>query len=314
MLPNPRLLLVSPNTFRTPLLAPLLPTSVRPQMFLSNEPAKAEGGIFSKYEAFLERRCPRLYRIHRTVSDGSLTCFSDMKSCYRIRRDLKKGRRSLSDLSTEELVSFIQTNEEFSKLICIMIVAVMPVAFYVIALAIVLFPRLILTRHFWSDEQRQQFWTGTMKTSARRHFSPVIDNLTPYLGKTVLPVRLEDMSTLKIPPILELPYSHIVRLCLIHRCFPLGGVKALDERANILRELDSRMRSEIHVVDDMADEDLVMHLFIRQLQYEEKSVAEMRELLKTWLITSQDFSSDLSLLVHAPILCQADRSHEIFTV
>ncbi|EFP10056.1 hypothetical protein CRE_16512 [Caenorhabditis remanei] len=33
-----------------------------------------------------------------------------------------------------------------------------PLSVYVFAFAVIFFPRLVLTRHFWSDEQRREFF------------------------------------------------------------------------------------------------------------------------------------------------------------
>ncbi|TKR92818.1 hypothetical protein L596_007394 [Steinernema carpocapsae] len=256
------------------------------------------------------------------VTDGCKWCVSDMKTYYRIRRDLSQGRRTLTDLTTDELESYVQcppelayiglllfllqipivgetivffvilicffqTSEEFAKLSGIVCLAVLPMTVYVIGFAILFFPRIILTRHFWSNEQRKEFWAHSLKVSAARHYQPILENLKVSNKDITIPTEFVNLKDVKIAPLIEFPYSHIVRLCMIHRCFPVPSVKRLAHRAEVLRELDSRQLNDLHLVDEMDDQQLYMHLFIRRLQYEGKTVPEMRELLKTWLIASK---------------------------
>uniref|UniRef100_A0A1I7Z4U9 LETM1 domain-containing protein n=1 Tax=Steinernema glaseri TaxID=37863 RepID=A0A1I7Z4U9_9BILA len=349
MTPTSRLLLIPPKAIRgSRIPSPI--TSVNAYKSLSssatyNEPAKSKGGVIARYEGFLERRYPRIYKVHRAVTNGSRMCFSDMKRCYCIKRDLRNGKRAVSDLSTEELVSFIQTNEEFSKLICIMVVAVLPVAFYVIAFAIEFWASTLRTaarRHYKpivgnlkdcggslvvpmpledlgsakipSIEEFPISHISTLRTAARRHYKPIVANLKDCGDSLLVPMPLEDLGSVKIPSIEEFPISHIVRLCLVHRCSLLSGAKGLVGRAEVLRELDSRLRGQMHLVDEMEENELLMHLFIRRLQYEGKTKQEMCQLLKCWLVSTKDIASDISLLVHAPILCQADRIDGVRTV
>ncbi|KAK0425999.1 hypothetical protein QR680_009494 [Steinernema hermaphroditum] len=316
MIPNLRALLFPSHSLSavlarssgvTPLAAVL---AIRHQNASFSTGPRKPTGIMAKFEAYVGPRYPRAYKLHRMVKDGCTWCISDMKSYYRIRRDLFRGKRTLTDLSTSELESYVQTSEEISKLVGIVVIAVMPMTIYVIGFAIIFFPRLILTRHFWSNEQRKEFWAYSLRKSADRHYEPIVENLKVFSTNFNVPIRFEDVDQLRIPPLLDFPMSHIVRLCLIHRCFPFSGTKRLSHRAEVIRELDSRQLNELHLVDEMDDQQLFMHLFIRRLQYEGKSVPEMRQLLKTWLAASKAISNDTSLMIHAPILCQAVESQK----
>jgi hypothetical protein len=79
-------------------------------------------GLYRKYENFLETRYPKAYRIHRLIVDGNdyfqrnpillvlgcRSCAGDIKGYFLISRDLRKGTRSIGDLSKTELLSYIQ--------------------------------------------------------------------------------------------------------------------------------------------------------------------------------------------------------------
>ncbi|TKR92817.1 hypothetical protein L596_007394 [Steinernema carpocapsae] len=221
------------------------------------------------------------------VTDGCKWCVSDMKTYYRIRRDLSQGRRTLTDLTTDELESYVQCPPELAYIGLLLFLLQIPIVGETIVFFVLFFPRIILTRHFWSNEQRKEFWAHSLKVSAARHYQPILENLKVSNKDITIPTEFVNLKDVKIAPLIEFPYSHIVRLCMIHRCFPVPSVKRLAHRAEVLRELDSRQLNDLHLVDEMDDQQLYMHLFIRRLQYEGKTVPEMRELLKTWLIASK---------------------------
>uniref|UniRef100_A0A1I7YY72 Letm1 RBD domain-containing protein n=1 Tax=Steinernema glaseri TaxID=37863 RepID=A0A1I7YY72_9BILA len=313
MIPNLRPLLFSVHSFSplarssgVPPLVGVLALRLQEASFSTGPPKPKSGGLVAKFEDYIKPRYPRMYKLHRMVKDGCTWCISDMKCYYRIRRDLLREKRTLTDLTTDELESYVQTSEEISKLYGIVAIAVMPFTIYIIGFAIIFFPRLILTRHFWSNEQRKDFWAYSLKKSAARHYQPIAEGVKSLDEKVKIPMRFEDLGQLKMPPLIEFPMSHIIRLCLVHRCFPFSGIRRLNHRAEVIRELDSRQLNELHLVDEMDDQQLYMHLFIRRLQYDGKSIPEMRQLLKSWLVASKAISHDPSLMIHAPILCQAD--------
>ena len=68
----------------------------------------------------------------------------------------------------------------------------------------IFFPRYVVTRHFWTDEQRRTFWLKNIAAAQYRYFKPIVDNLPK---KPHLPVPLSRVSEVEILPIDRLPIS-----------------------------------------------------------------------------------------------------------
>ena len=81
--------------------------------------------LMQKYESYLEKNCPKCYKVHRMVIDGCVpfllfiyiwvvffigckSCVTDVKTYYVIRRDLNTGKISMSDLNRQQLECYIQ--------------------------------------------------------------------------------------------------------------------------------------------------------------------------------------------------------------
>lgn len=86
-----------------------------------------------------------------------------------------------------------QTNQEAVKLLLIAIIAPLPFAFYGVAISVlvfvafraliiyllyfrIFFPRHVLTRHFWTETQKEKFWRQFFKDSHK----PQIQALTSF--------------------------------------------------------------------------------------------------------------------------------------
>lgn len=88
-------------------------------------------GLYARYENFLEKRLPRVYKVHRLVVDGKSYlsffilclgckgCVSDVKTYTIVSRDLNAGRRTFSDLSSAELNCFLQVRSISFCFICL---------------------------------------------------------------------------------------------------------------------------------------------------------------------------------------------------
>ncbi|CAD5206229.1 unnamed protein product [Bursaphelenchus okinawaensis] len=245
-------------------------------------------GIYQKYEQFLEKRYPKVYRIHRLVVDGCRDCLADVKLLYRLNKDLKYGKRELTDMNTKELMCLLQTQEELPKLVTITILAPLPFTLYGLALSIIFFPRFVLTRHFWTDQQKEKFWQMMYKYT----FLPRIRRLQ-NLNQNM---SLTEPKNVKL---VDLSVSHLLNLCKLHRSMPLYGCRGLEQRAKILSQLDYVVDKEL---DGMEKLELRNHMFLRRLDFHQKSEEEMRSDLQNWIAESKKIQSNPGLLLHLPVL------------
>ncbi|VDO38205.1 unnamed protein product [Haemonchus placei] len=124
------------------------------------------GSFSARYDAFIAR-WPKVYALHRMVVDGSRWCFSDIKTYIRLKRELSSDARSLESLSMPELEVLVQSGGELAKMLALVVVLQIPGPGDILILLLIFFPRLILTRHFWSDAQRKKFFQIDVERSLK---------------------------------------------------------------------------------------------------------------------------------------------------
>uniref|UniRef100_A0A7E4WBA0 Letm1 RBD domain-containing protein n=1 Tax=Panagrellus redivivus TaxID=6233 RepID=A0A7E4WBA0_PANRE len=303
---------------------------------LSSQPPAKSPGLMQRYENYLEQNWPKAYQMHRMVIDGCKSCIGDVKTYYFIRRDLGAGKIKLSDLSRQQLETYIQcpselfhlltlitllqipligdalivmvltnlhTRPEIGKLIAIVVIAPLPLAIYLFAFAIIFFPRHVLTRHFWSKHQKREYWSLEWKKKASYHYPALVDAIKAT-NKITVPASLSDITTMTVPKIKELDFSQVYHLARVHRFFPVNMANSLRWRAEALKHLDAVLLRESGDIDKMDTEELQTQLYIRCLKFSGKSDDEMRTLLRTWLKNSAKLAERPSLYLHAPVLHQ----------
>uniref|UniRef100_A0A0R3RXW5 Letm1 RBD domain-containing protein n=1 Tax=Elaeophora elaphi TaxID=1147741 RepID=A0A0R3RXW5_9BILA len=257
-------------------------------------------GWMERYESFLSRRYPKAYAVHSMVMNGCKWCWSDIKTYYRLKKDLRTKSRQISELKRPELEILLQTNEELLKLAVIIIFIPLPFTVYIFALAVVFFPRIILTRHFWTSDQRKKFWSTSLKRTARMHFDP----LRKYLQNLDVNVQtpLKELKKLELPEISTYSLGHLYHLSKLHRVSLFtAGVRGLYDRAEILRCLDHSLKSEDTAIDMMSEQQLHEQFYLRRLQYDGLTEEKMKCLLKNWVQHLTDPRLKTPLFLHAPI-------------
>uniref|UniRef100_A0A915PXB6 Letm1 RBD domain-containing protein n=1 Tax=Setaria digitata TaxID=48799 RepID=A0A915PXB6_9BILA len=275
---------------------------------LSSTANKQSKGWMVQYESFLLRRYPKVYAIHRMVMNGLVSgckwCWSDIKTYYRLKKDLKSNVRRISDLKRSELEILLQTKEDLLKLAVIVIFIPLPLTVYIFALAVILFPRLVLTRHFWTSDQQKRFWSTSLKRTARMHFDP----LRKYLQDldVNLQTPLEELKKLELPKLNSFSFGHLYHLSKLHQVSLFtSGVRGLDRRAEMLRYLDQSLKLEESAIDMMGEQQLYQQFYLRRLQYDGLSEEKMKCLLKNWVLHMTDPSLKTPLLLHAPVFQMA---------
>ncbi|UMM12181.1 hypothetical protein L5515_001092 [Caenorhabditis briggsae] len=231
-------------------------------------PAK-EGSLTYKYEKFIGK-WPKVLALHRTVLEGSRWCFADVKMYFRTKKAVTTGQKKLSDLTVEELETLVQMPVEGPKMAIVTALLPVPLSVYVFAFAVIFFPRLVLTRHFWSDEQRREFFqlevtkaliSGEQLLSTFGSPSPSDEN--------------------KLKPIDKLDTSEMLLLHGMHSMYPLPGAKRrIEKRMEALRALDNLMPSAI---DGFNERQLIFNCYIRKIDIGKKSESEMRDSLRQYV-------------------------------
>ncbi|KAI6180257.1 Letm1 RBD domain-containing protein [Aphelenchoides besseyi] len=255
-------------------------------------------GIYRKYEEFLEKRFPRVYTYHRLIVDGCKLCGNDVKNFYVVNRDLRQHKRKLSDLTQTELQSFIQTKEEIAKIVVIATLAPLPLTFYGILFSVIFFPRLVLTRHFWTDKQKDEFWRLFYERSSKPHMKKLEHKKVP----------LNKINQIQMPDLNDYELKYLFHLFRLHRVSMLGGTKGLKKRVEAMKQLDRTMAADLKTIDEMPLLQIKNHLFMRRLEYADKTEKQMRDLLRQWITSKgtvkhyfQLASTNSTVYLHAPV-------------
>uniref|UniRef100_A0A1I7X7Y9 LETM1 domain-containing protein n=1 Tax=Heterorhabditis bacteriophora TaxID=37862 RepID=A0A1I7X7Y9_HETBA len=184
----------------------------------------------------------------------------------------------------------------------VMILLPLPLTIYLIGFAIIFFPRLVLTRHFWSDNQRKKFFLYDVTKSMTKGTV-----LRRIIGNP------SSVNCIHLPKIEELPTSLVHVLSSIHSFYYLPGIsRRLSKRCEAMRELDKRLYAEI---DCLTSRQLYFyftlkiyfqHMYIRRIDYTKQSEQEMRDILRKWL----KFTSNLenSAYLCAPVFFNGRKS------
>ncbi|KAI1722289.1 LETM1-like protein domain-containing protein [Ditylenchus destructor] len=264
--------------------------------------APSSGRDVGKVEAYLQDNYPRIHYYYRLVTNGSKSSFADLKTYYAIRRDLYKEKIALTDLNADELGAYILTREDMLKAVIIAAIIPWPMAFPILVSLIVLFPRVVLTRHFWSEDQRKHYWSLSIASLSKRNFPAIINALkakNPDLMK-----KIRDLSEIETPSVSKsnlLPWYHLTR---IHGAFLISSSNTLKNRARALQHLDYLIEQRYGQdnLNELSGTELHKQLFLRKIYYSDLTTEEkMREKLLKWLAISKSIN-DESLYLHLPAI------------
>ncbi|KAK5985653.1 hypothetical protein GCK32_002067 [Trichostrongylus colubriformis] len=227
------------------------------------------GSFTERYEKFISR-WPVVYGMHRMVVDGSRWCFSDIKTYIRLKREMSSNGRKLESLSMPELEVLVQMPTELPRVAVTAMLLPLPFGFYVIGFAVIFFPRVILTRHFWSDTQRKKFFQLDVERSlANSSIRTSIGN-----PSSIDNVRVENLD--------ELGFRGLIALSVLHSTYPWPGMKnRFTLRCKAVRQLDKLIENQL---DTLTERQLHFHLFIRRIKVRENAPeSELRKALKDWI-------------------------------
>ncbi|CAG2104693.1 unnamed protein product [Medioppia subpectinata] len=134
------------------------------------------------YERILEKRFPKTFKIYQVFTIGSYGSLDRAKDFYKdivqhfqISKQLFDGKR-LNELSYSELMIYFKTPKDMARVGPVLLVSALPFANYVVFPLAFMFPKQLLSSHFWSLEQRQLFQTQD-HTKRLYYFRPVFRHI-----------------------------------------------------------------------------------------------------------------------------------------
>lgn len=307
----------------------------RKSLMKSNTAKKISFGILdrfvnymNRYEAILTNRFPNAMKVYRSFMDGVKCFYIDVKEFLRIVKLLYFTNVSIHNLNRSELELYHSMPKDIMKIAPVLLVSTLPLANYVIFPLIFYFPRQLLTKHFWTIQQRAEFNVLNLRgrlTSNR----PVFRHLQSKLYKVPNNAYLRDkwgrilglLGSGQHPTVAEIleckelflgrPY-HLLYINQLHARHllqmhdTLGGMfmqkTRLADFAKLLLLMDRAITQE-GGLNNLNNDALRYACWLRGLNPTNMSTDDMVKWLTKWLSISEHVDKTCySLLLHSPIL------------
>uniref|UniRef100_A0A1B6K9D4 Letm1 RBD domain-containing protein n=1 Tax=Graphocephala atropunctata TaxID=36148 RepID=A0A1B6K9D4_9HEMI len=278
------------------------------------------------YAAVLEQKFPTAMRVYRVFTIGIKDFYSDLKVFLALFHKVNLTSKGLETLTRKELEIYHQLPRDMVKILPVLLLSALPFANYVIFPLAYMFPRNLLTSHFWSLQQRREFAMVEHKKRLR-HFKAVfrslqwqmdglVDNqlcceweqVIRLLGSGLHPTPSQ---VLDCQPLFgNTPYhlnslysSHVKELLKIHSMHTGWRRRhRLAERAKLIQLMDIAICKE-GGVSCLSHDELSSACLFRGLNPANMKREDMEEWLQGWLQISQCVhKGSRSLLLHSPVL------------
>lgn len=134
----------------------------------------------------IERRFPNAMRTYRVFMDGLKEFYTDLKDFVRIVRILNSPGNSLANLTRKEIELYHEMPKNMLKVAPVLIFCTLPFSNYLVLPLIYLFPRQLLTSHFWNLQQKSEFSVLILKQRLMhnrpvfRHIQAELENLKDH--------------------------------------------------------------------------------------------------------------------------------------
>ncbi|XP_073974983.1 LETM1 domain-containing protein 1 [Rhodnius prolixus] len=279
------------------------------------------------YEVQLEKTFPSAIRIYRVFKIGVQDLYKDIKLFLGIIKKLNANKRNLECLTRKELEIYFQMPKDMYRVAPVLLISALPFANYIIFPLAYLFPRQLLSSHFWSLQQRVQFAVLDQK-SRLRYYKPVFRSLQARLKQVkanllyfswrrciaLLGSGLHPSSAkiLRCQPLFgkgqiyhmkNLTTHHIGSLLRMHNMHPgWRRRKRLLDRAKLIHLMDLAIVKE-GGVEKLTNDEIRAACFIRGLNPTNMNTEETVVWLNEWVNISSNLREDhWSFILHLPIL------------
>lgn len=300
-----------------------------------NVKRNVQGYVFSRffdyvknYDKVLESKFPSAMHVYRVFLVGVKDFFSDMKKLVKVTKIVYTHNNDLRCLTRKEIELYYQMPRDMKKVAPVLLISALPFANYVIFPLAYMYPRTLLTSHFWSIQQKADFAQQDLKQRLlynRRVFrcmqaklqilkhmkDPQYEKFSyilGLLGSGLHPTYEEILGVKDLfarPPfhLRHLSSVHLKYLCRLHELH--AGIMRrirLTERAYVVHHMDLAIKRE-GGVHNMPIESLKHACFVRGLNATNLSTESMIAWLNEWVEVSLIINQDnISLFLHLPVL------------
>lgn len=109
------------------------------------------------YETIFEKRFPAAMQVYRTFAVGVKEFYKDMKRFLKVTKIANQSEEGLRALTRSEIECYFQTPKDMVKIAPTLIISALPFAPYVVFPFAYMYPRQVLTSHFWTLQQQTEF-------------------------------------------------------------------------------------------------------------------------------------------------------------
>ncbi|KAL1516610.1 hypothetical protein ABEB36_000502 [Hypothenemus hampei] len=115
------------------------------------------------YDKILEKNFPTTMKTYRTFTDGIKYFSLDTVEYFKIVMMLNTAGGNYSKLLRREIELYHQMPKDMIKVAPTLIFSALPFALYFVLPLVYALPKQLLTSHFWTPEQREQFQIAYLK-------------------------------------------------------------------------------------------------------------------------------------------------------
>lgn len=275
------------------------------------------------YDKLLEKNFPSAMKVYRVFFEGVKEFFADMKRYLKITRIVSfKGIKSLN---RQELELYMKMPRDMFKMAPTLIFSALPMVGYAVFPLAFMYPRVLLTSHFWNYRQKLEFQHMEFHNRLT-YYLPVfrclqeklryiekhpkhkqLSIILGQLGSGTHPTveQLMDVKSIFTEPpynLVSLNRKHIRMLVKMHQA-SRGIFKrhSLYEHAFLLHYMDQAIcrEGDVHNMNEKA---LRNACLIRGLNPSNLPKEEMISWLRDWIKVSTTVKEDhLTMFLHLPI-------------
>jgi len=281
-------------------------------------------GFVQGYENIMEKNFPKAFKIYQVFSIGIKDFYRDFKLFIVINMEQRRGKK-FRDLTLQEIEICHSMPREIRRVAPTLLLSSLPFANYVIFPLAYAFPKRLLSSHFWSIQQKNEFSLQDHKLKLH-YYRPVFRHLQAKLSTIAEPKLRDNCNEMfhklgsgthpTIPEIMAvktaftnapyalrfLTFGHISSLCHMHQLSSYGlRHNRLWYHAGVLRQMDLAIVRES--IQKLNSGQLRHACFLRGINPTGMTNLEMLAWLKDWISVTQRLDAEnLSLLLHCPIL------------
>ncbi|XP_017772822.1 PREDICTED: LETM1 domain-containing protein 1 [Nicrophorus vespilloides] len=276
----------------------------------------------TKYEQILAKRFPKAMDVYKVIVMGVKDFYTDVKQFVKIIKIMNAPGNSISTLTRREIELYNKMPRDMLKIAPVLIISALPFANYVIFPLALMFPKHLLTHHFWNKDQKQEFRMIYLQRQLRLNYVIYQDLMNQLETRKKFyhvahifeemekgrPIDVRDLILCK-QEFMEKPFhliylrhshiKHLVKFHRLHRGF-FRRVR-LGDYALLLKAMDRAILME-GGVHNLPKEALKDACVLRGLNPTNLQTEYMIDYMKDWIRLSEAVDADsLSLLLHAPI-------------